>query len=93
MARKKKTEPEECEYTEEEQRKIKELADSIGVCLDGYPFDITIEALCLIMGFCLAHSHIKKGHVLNFMKDMNELILQHAMAASIVLLDENGVLH
>ena len=32
MARKKKTEPEECEYTEEEQRKIKELADSIGIC-------------------------------------------------------------
>jgi hypothetical protein len=45
------------------------------------------------MGFCLAHSHIKKGHVLHFMKDMNELVLQHAMAASSILGDDNGVLH
>jgi len=93
MAKKKKTEPEECEYTDEEQREIKELADSIGVCLDGYPFDITIEALCIIMGFCVANSRIEKGHVLEFIKDMNVLVLQHAMAASIILGDDNGAIH
>ena len=93
MAKKKKTKQVKEEYTSEEQQQIRDLASNISRLLDNHRMDMVAEALSVVLGFCVAHADLTPEGSIQFLLNLNKTVLQHAIAANIMIEKEEGSVH